>query len=352
MRVVIANVGVPVVQSSDGVAYWTRHELPQPRGRLSLFEQPAGWGFHIMAIGIYLRELGLADAVEFWDYGDRRRASYLANGVLRVVLHDAADVAAYLQRYGVPDLFVNHGQQGTPILDLLDGRCFRVHVPALRADRGRRNAHAECYLVDGEEFLDSRSMLYVPVVNTRVFRPTGAPKQRDFVYLAACYASKRHDLLLDAVRGTGLTGHCHPVAAGRLDLSGTHVTTSDWEERDLVELLTTSRIAVYPGDETSNPAAMWECVAAGLPIVVNRNILGGRHLVVPGVTGELASPEEFGAVMRAVLADRERYRPREHFMAHWETLAMLERYVAFFRRMGWSAPSLPPVSPAVPAPAP
>ena len=37
--------------------------------------------------------------------------------------------------------------------------------------------------------------------------------------------------------------------------------------RHVVELLRSSRIAVYPGDTTSSPAAMWECVAAGLPIV-------------------------------------------------------------------------------------
>jgi glycosyltransferase involved in cell wall biosynthesis len=84
---------------------------------------------------------------------------------------------------------------------------------------------------------------------------------------------------------------------------------------------------------------MWECVAAGLPIVVNANIRGGRHLVVPGVTGELAAPEDFRAVMVRVLADRDRYRPREYFMAHWNPRTILERYVAFFQRMGWRPPS-------------
>jgi glycosyl transferase family 1 len=138
------------------------------------------------------------------------------------------------------------------------------------------------------------------------------------------------------VRGSSLTGHLHPIDGRRLNLAGTRITTSDWDERDVVELLTTSRIAVYPGDDTSNPAAMWECVAAGLPIVVNREIRGGKHLVVPGVTGELASEDEFGAVIQQVLANRDSYTPRQYFEEHWDTVETIERYLAFFERMGWS----------------
>jgi hypothetical protein len=156
------------------------------------------------------------------------------------------------------------------------------------------------------------------------------------VYLAEPRHNKRHDVLLRAARATGLSGHCHPVPSGALDLSGTRITTSAWDEADVAALLRTSRIAVYPGDRTSNPAAMWECVAAGLPIVVNRKIAGGRFLVVPGVTGELADEDEFGGVMRRVVEARERYRPREHLLEAWEPVAQLERYLAFFARMGWS----------------
>ncbi len=335
MKVVIANVRPAIAQTSDAPEFWARHPRPDPRGRLSLFDQPAAWGLHMFAIGLYLRDRGLADAVEFWEYQERRRMRYMASGILRVTFHDAEDVAAYVDRHGAPDLFINYGRDGILLLELLADRCFRVHVPCLRGDDQAGNAGAECYLVDDPAYLDDRSMLYIPVVNVEKIRPNGAATLRDFIYLAAAYAGKRHDLVVDAVRGTELTGHFHPVRAGTLDLTGTRVTTSDWNERDLVELLTTSRIAVYPSDGTSNPAALWECVAAGLPIVVNARIPGGRHVVVPGVTGELAEPEDFRAVMRRVLADRARYRAREHLMTHWEPRAMLARYVDFFRRMGW-----------------
>ena len=69
--------------------------------------------------------------------------------------------------------------------------------------------------------------------------------------------------------------------------------------------------------------------------MVNENIRGGKHLVVSGMTGELASENDFGDVMRHVVEHRESYAPRTYFEAHWDTLDILERYVRFFQRMGW-----------------
>jgi glycosyltransferase involved in cell wall biosynthesis len=333
VRVAIANFSPPIPQRMDFAAAWAAYEPPPPPPtRLGLFEQPVGWGFHILALGVLLLDRGTADRVEFWDYQPDRATTYLPNGVLRLHFWNDADVRAYVARTGWPDLFVNYGRHGARILRLLAGRSFRVDVPCLRAGMRRHlDFGADCYLVDDERWLGARARLYVPVVNTRKIAPAERTTERDFVYLASFYPSKRHDLLLDAVRGTSLTGHLHPVPNGALDLAGANVTTSDWNERDVLDVLTTSRIAVYPGDDTSNPAAMWECVAAGLPIVVNAAIRGGRHLVVPGVTGELARESEFRDVMLRTLERRATYRPRAHFEAHWEPLGVLDRYFAFFR---------------------
>jgi hypothetical protein len=131
------------------------------------------------------------------------------------------------------------------------------------------------------------------------------------------------------------------VDGSKLDLSNTNITTSKWNEGDVVDLLRTSRIAVYTGDYTSSPAAMWECVAAGLPIVVNKKIKGGKHLVVPGVTGEFASENDFYEVMKHVLAKLDSYQPRQYFEEHWDTVTILEEYLSFFSKMGWRNPQKP-----------
>jgi len=122
-----------------------------------------------------------------------------------------------------------------------------------------------------------------------------------------------------------------------LNLNETHITTSALDERDVLDLLETSRIAVYPGDKTSAPAAMWECVAADLPIVVNKHIVGGNYVVVPGVTGELAAPNDFRQTMQSVLELRDSYHPRAYLLEHWATIPTLDSYLNFFRKMGWSA---------------
>jgi len=341
LKVAIANCARPLPSELDFASAWASHVMPRPKPRNTLFDQPVDWGFHIYAIGVYLMDHGLADCVEFWRFAEQRATRYHSNGVLRITFHNEEDVAAYIGQYGAPDLFINYGRQGQGLLALLEGRSFRVHVPCLRrSDDEASNRGADCYLVDSTRYLDTRSMLYVPVVNTRRIRPQDVEKQRDFVYLASAYPGKRHDLLLDAVRGTELTGHLHPVNAALLDLSGTHVTTTNWDELNVADLLATSRIAVYPADRTSNPAAMWECVAAGLPIVVNERIEGGEHVVVPGVTGELAAPAQFTDVMRRVLDQRSEYKPREYFEQQWDTVDLIETYLSFFEAMGWKRPRI------------
>jgi glycosyltransferase involved in cell wall biosynthesis len=302
---------------------------------MALMEQRHDWGFHIFAIAAYMLDLGLADEAEFWDYRNDRFSSFHPTGVRRVSFFNQADLDSYLRRFGYPDLIVNYGQIGVPVLESLSGKSFRVSVPCVRSGKHLKgNFAAECYLVDAEEHLDSRSMLYVPMVHTGRIFPVDCKKERDFIYLASAYPAKRHDLLIQAVRGSKLTGHLHPVAHEMLDLRDTLVTTSSWYEHEVAQLLTTSRIAVYPGDRTSNPAAMWECVAAGLPIVVNQNILGGRHLVIPGVTGELASPQTFRQAIEQLLAKRQSYRPSKYFESHWNTTQTLDRYLEFFQTMG------------------
>jgi glycosyltransferase involved in cell wall biosynthesis len=336
MKVVISNFSRPINKEIDFKSYWAGHTKPERGKRLSLFEYKVDWGFHIYSIGVYLMDMGIADEVEFWDYSEKRSVSYHPFGVLRVIFYNEKDIMAYLDRYGYPDLYINHGICGLPILHYLEGKCFRVHVPALRTGLSRQdNFGAECYLVDSEEYLDERSILYIPVVNAKKIYPINCEKKRDFIYLAAFYSGKRHDILLKAVRGTELTGHLHPVDGAKMDLTNTNITTTNLNEASVVDLLRTSRIAVYPGDNTSSPAAMWECVAAGLPIVVNENIKGGKHLVVPGVTGEFASEYNFYGVMKHVLANLDAYRPREYFMENWDTVSTLEKYLSFFRKMGW-----------------
>ena len=146
MKVVISNFSSPVDRTMDFKYYWAGHTKPKKEKRLSLFEYRVDWGFHIYSIGVYLMDMGIADEVEFWDYSEKRSSSYHPFGVLRVMFYNEKDVMTYLDRYGYPDLYINHGRYGLPILEYLEGKCFRVHVPALRTGLDRQdNFGAECF---------------------------------------------------------------------------------------------------------------------------------------------------------------------------------------------------------------
>src|SRR5436190_3632036 len=106
--------------------------MPPRRDRVSLFAINHIWGFHIFAPGVYLLDQGLADHVEFWDFQNERSVSYHANGILKVVFLNPKEIKSYLEMYGYPDLYINHGVFGHPVLKLMEGKCFRVHVPAFR----------------------------------------------------------------------------------------------------------------------------------------------------------------------------------------------------------------------------
>lgn len=68
---------------------------------------------------------------------------------------------------------------------------------------------------------------------------------------------------------------------------------------------------------------------------MNKNILGGHHLVVPGETGEFAAEDIFGEVMQEVLHHRGQYSPRQYFEETWDTESVLESYLEFFVKNGW-----------------
>src|SRR5262249_6058636 len=130
MRIVISNFGAPCRGRRNFNRLWRRVEQPPPLApRESLFAQRVGWGFHIYAIGVHLMDLGIADRVEFWDYQPKRTMRYLSNGVLDLTFSNHRDVAGYLNRFGPPDLFVNYGSRGIPVLELLEGQTFRVQLP-------------------------------------------------------------------------------------------------------------------------------------------------------------------------------------------------------------------------------
>ncbi len=80
------------------------------------------------------------------------------------------------------------------------------------------------------------------------------------------------------------------------------------------ELIRNSKFLFVPNVSDASPRIITESLANGLPVVVNQNILGGWHNVIPGVTGEFFNDEnDVENAVRKVTSNIERYKPREWF---------------------------------------
>ena len=94
--------------------------------------------------------------------------------------------------------------------------------------------------------------MYIPVVNTESIYPVSCEKTRDFIYLAANYKA-RGTTLFSMPCAIVITAISIPSKVGT-DLTDARITTSTFNEKNVVELLRTSKIAVYPADHASSPA--------------------------------------------------------------------------------------------------
>jgi hypothetical protein len=90
--------------------------------------------------------------------------------------------------------------------------------------------------------------------------------------------------------------------------------TGDLAWHELMECLARSRIALFPNGLDPSPRLLAESLCLNVPLVVNREILGGWKYVTP-YTGEFFNTEvDVVQVVREVLDTS--YSPREWFMAN------------------------------------
>jgi glycosyltransferase involved in cell wall biosynthesis len=80
------------------------------------------------------------------------------------------------------------------------------------------------------------------------------------------------------------------------------------------DLLRDSKFLFTPNISDASPRVITEAMCNGLPVVVNQNILGGWHNVIPDVTGEFFNDEtDVEAAVRKVSENLEKYTPRKWY---------------------------------------
>lgn len=75
-----------------------------------------------------------------------------------------------------------------------------------------------------------------------------------------------------------------------------------------------SKILFVPNIADASPRVITEALCYNIPVLVNRNILGGWHNVIPGVTGEFFTDEiDIIIALNKIINNYKKYTPREWY---------------------------------------
>ncbi|MBI4818520.1 MAG: glycosyltransferase family 4 protein [Deltaproteobacteria bacterium] len=187
-------------------------------------------------------------------------------------------------------------------------------------ERFVHRAAAECILPTAElaEFarvrygLGPRIIHVVPnFVDTDLFRPRPALPRHDVVSVGRLDDHKRHDLLIEALAGTGLcaaivgTGEAETRLRALARARGVPVEfIARVENQSLPELLNAARVFVILSKREGNSKALIEAMACGCACV-GADAPGIASLIDHDSTGLVVTPEvsELGTVLRALSKD-------------------------------------------------
>ena len=93
------------------------------------------------------------------------------------------------------------------------------------------------------------------------------------------------------------------------------------------------RFLFVPNVADASPRVITEAMCYNMPVLVNRNILGGWHYVEPGVSGEFfTSKNDVRPALRRLTTQMNAYAPRRHFMRHHGKHRDGRRLAAFLKQ--------------------
>uniref|UniRef100_A0A6C0I522 Glycosyltransferase n=1 Tax=viral metagenome TaxID=1070528 RepID=A0A6C0I522_9ZZZZ len=94
------------------------------------------------------------------------------------------------------------------------------------------------------------------------------------------------------------------------------------------------RFLFVPNIADASPRVITEAICYDMPVLVNRNILGGWHYVEPGITGEFftSARDIVPALRKLTTTHRNAYAPCRHFMRHHGKHRAGRRLAAFLKQ--------------------
>ena len=176
-------------------------------------------------------------------------------------------------------------------------------------------------------------------------------KEYDFMYVCLQDNDKCEPGWQSFNRNWDLAKECLEIMCGEFGLSGVLVgrTNCDFTQKcnGIVKVIPflefdafqkemqKCRFLFVPNIADASPRVITEAMCYNMPVLVNRNILGGWHYVQPGVSGEFfTSKNDVRPALRKLTANTtmNAYAPRRHFMRHHGKHRAGRRLAAFLKQ--------------------
>ena len=317
----------------------SRRELGPSLGRLVLLSYynpyPSDRIHHFCTSLWYLlileqfQHMGILDCAEAWFVSDRPM-EFVKHGVTVRCFESFEAMADHKAETDV--LWVRGKCRAyAPVLNRLAAR-LRVYYPASKRFLSQDWNHFDVVLVDDARQVGpvarlARGRSVARVIKTAdpdVFRPiAGVEKVHDICMIGGMHiVRKNFDALIRLLAGAPslsavIIGKQESKTFEKLVATGARIRFIDFCGRDELNLvMNQSRVGFVPNLMDAAPRVILEFMSAGVPVLLNADILGGRDYITPR-TGVLAKESEFPEVARRMCGGEISLDARGGFEAHF-----------------------------------
>lgn len=170
--------------------------------------------------------------------------------------------------------------------------------------------------------------------NVDHYKPDPAiPKEYDFIYICLDDNEKCEPGWNWYIRSWDLAKRCLEIMCSKYHLRGVIVGRTNCEFTDkctgivktvpflpfheFQQEMQKCRFLFAPNVSDASPRVITEAMLYNMPVLVNKNIVGGWHNVIPGVTGEFFTSEhDIETALDRLTNPETHYTPREWFVTH------------------------------------
>ncbi len=305
-----------------------------------------------------LQRLGYVDRAEAWFVSDVPQTFTMHNVTVRC-FRSFTEMA---RASAATDVLWVRGKCGpyVEVLNAIPAR-LRVYYAASKRFVPLEWNHFDVLLVDDTRMVEpvrrlagnSSVFKVVKTADPRIFRPlAGVAKRFDLCMIGGMHITRKNfDALVrvlcaDPALSAVIVGKQTADLRQALDKTGSSIAYFDFLGREeLNRVINECRVGFVPSVLDAAPRVIMEYLAAGVPVLLNAAVLGGRDYITPE-TGLLATVHEFSAAARQLLAGSNSLNPRKGFDEdfHPEKAArhLGEIMIAELDRRGRVEPARPP----------